>query len=42
MIIPYLADLLLMLIDTNRFFKPDQYLPIFNWYLPIFGLWLHS
>ena len=35
--IPYLTDPLLCETDTNRFFKPNQYLPIFN-HLPIFSL----
>ena len=33
--IPYLIDPLLVLTDTNRFFNPNQYLPLFNSYLTI-------
>ena len=41
MIIPYLIDPYAKR-GTNRFFKPNQYLPIFNYYLPIFSLCLLS
>ena len=43
MIIPYLTDPLLVLNNgPSRFLKPNQYLPTFDCYLPIFSLCLHS